>query len=84
MANHKSAKKRIRQSAVRRLRNRYRLATTRSAIKSLRGSSEKEAAEKMLPSVVSKIDRCVKKNLYHKNKASRLKSSLNKYVNSLG
>ena len=83
MANHKSAKKRIRQNAARRLRNRYRIATTRTSIKKLRSLTDKEAAAEMLPGVVSQIDRCVKKNLYHRNKAANLKSQLSKFVNSL-
>lgn len=83
MANHKSAKKRIRQNAVRRLRNRYRIASTRTAIKKLRNSTEKGAAVELLPTVTSLIDRCVKANLYHRNKAARLKSHLAKYVNGL-
>ena len=37
----------------------------------------------MLPDVFSQIDRCVKTNIYHKNKAANLKSSLTKYVNAL-
>lgn len=82
MANHKSAKKRIRQTAVRRLRNRYRLTTTRTFIKRLRNAESKETAQEMLPKVVSMIDKCVKANLYHRNKGARLKSSLTKMVNA--
>lgn len=83
MANSKSAKKRIRQNAVRRLRNRYRLSTTRSAIKKLKGTDNKEEATAMLPDVISRIDRCAKKNIFHKNKASNLKSKLMRHVSSL-
>ena len=35
MANHKSAEKRIRQTEVRRLRNRYVAKTTRNAVRKL-------------------------------------------------
>lgn len=84
MANNSGAKKRIRQNAVRRLRNRYRLSTTRTAIKRLRATEDKAAAEKLLPGTVSLIDKCVKKNLYHKNKAARLKSQLAKLVSNMG
>ncbi|MEM7040680.1 MAG: 30S ribosomal protein S20 [Bacteroidota bacterium] len=83
MANNPGAKKRIRQNAVRRLRNRYKLSTTRTAIKKLRDTSDKEAATKLLAPTISKIDRCVKANLWHKNKAARLKSGLTKYVQGL-
>ena len=82
MANTKGAKKRIRQNAVRRLRNRYQLSTTRTAIKRLK-AADKEAATAMLPGVISLVDKCAKKNIFHKNKASNLKGKLTKYVNSL-
>jgi small subunit ribosomal protein S20 len=83
MANNPGAKKRIRQNAVRRLRNRYRMATTRTAIKKLRSQTEKGAAEQLLPATISMIDKCVKVNLYHRNKAGRLKGHLTKFVNGL-
>jgi small subunit ribosomal protein S20 len=84
MANNAGAKKRIRQNAVRRLRNRYKMSSTRSAIKKLRNQTEKEAAAKLLPGTISLIDRCVKVSLFHRNKASRLKGHLTKFVNTLG
>ncbi|MBK8470849.1 MAG: 30S ribosomal protein S20 [Sphingobacteriales bacterium] len=83
MAHHKSALKRIRQTATRRLRNRYHKKTTRNAIKALRHTHDKVAAANMLPSVVSMIDKLAKKNLVHKNKASNLKSKLTKFVTRL-
>jgi len=83
MANHKSAKKRIRQTAKRRVHNRFYKKTTRSAIKRLRSITEKADAEKFLPKVVSMIDRLAKKNQVHKNKAANLKSKLTTYVNNL-
>ncbi|EJF53630.1 ribosomal protein S20 [Saprospira grandis DSM 2844] len=83
MANHKSAKKRIRQTTKRRVHNRFYKKTTRSAIKRLRSITEKSDAEKFLPKVVSMIDRLAKKNQVHKNKAANLKSKLTAYVNNL-
>lgn len=80
MAHHKSAQKRIRQTAVRRLRNRYKHATMRSAIKKLRNTRNKEEAASMLPKVFSLIDRVAKHNIIHKNKASNLKGKLSKMV----
>ncbi len=84
MANHKSAKKRIRQIQKRRLHNRYYKKSTRTMIKTLRSITDKEEAEKFLPKVVSKIDRLAKRNIWHKNKAANLKSKLMKHVASLG
>lgn len=80
MAHHASAKKRIRQLAARRLRNRFYKKTTRSAIKSIRLMTAKEDAEKFLPKVVSMIDRLAKRGSFHANKASNLKSGLMKHI----
>ncbi|GGW27675.1 30S ribosomal protein S20 [Arenibacter certesii] len=83
MANHKSALKRIRRDEAVRLRNRYQHRTTRNAVKRLRSEESKEAAETLLPSVVSMIDRLVKRNIIHANKGSNLKSKLTKHVSAL-
>ncbi|HLT88293.1 MULTISPECIES: 30S ribosomal protein S20 [Sphingobacterium] len=84
MANHKSALKRIRANAAKRLRNRYQAKTTRNAIKKLRNTTDAEEAKTLLPRVVSMLDRLAKKNVIHKNKASNNKSKLTKLVNKLG
>lgn len=83
MANHKSALKRIRQNAAKRLRNRYYHKSARTAIKVLRNEEDKVAAAEQLPSVISLLDRLAKKNIIHKNKAANLKSKLTKHVNKL-
>lgn len=83
MANHQSSKKRIRQILTRRLRNRYQARTMRNAVKQLRETQEKAAAEELYPKVVSMLDKLAKNNLIHKNKASNLKSSLAKHVANL-
>ncbi len=83
MANHPSAKKRMRQSETRRLSNHYYARTMRKALKTLRGTTEREEAEKLYPSVTSLLDKLVKKKVIHKNKAANLKSSLNKHVTGL-
>ncbi len=83
MANHKSALKRIRRNEAVRLRNRYQHKTTRNAIKKLRNTEKKKDAEKMLPEVVSMIDRLAKRNIIHANKAANLKGKLAKHVAAL-
>lgn len=83
MANHKSAIKRIRANAAKRLRNRYQAKTTRNAIKKLRQATEAGSAGEMLNKVSSMLDKLAKRNIIHKNKASNTKSKLSKYVNSL-
>jgi small subunit ribosomal protein S20 len=83
MANHKSAKKRIRANNSRRLRNRYYAKTTRNAVRKLRMTTDKGEAQERLPKVISLLDKLAKKNVIHKNKASNLKSKLSRLVNSL-
>lgn len=83
MAHHKSAKKRIRQTAKKRLENRYYGKTTRNAVRKLQVLTSKEEAEALLPSVVAMIDKLAKRNQIHQNKASNLKSSITKKVNAL-
>ena len=83
MAHHKSAKKRIRQNAKRRLRNRYKKTTMRTMVKRLRATEDQEEAKALLPKVVSQIDKVAKSNIIHKNNAANLKSKLTKFVNGL-
>ena len=83
MAHHLSAKKRIRQTETRRVRNKYAARTTRAAVKKLRGTTDKAAATEQYAEVVSMLDKLAKNNIIHKNKASNLKSKLAKHVNSL-
>ena len=80
MANHKSALKRIRRNESVRVRNRYQHKTTRNAIKKLRNETDKKKAQKLLPEVVSMIDKLAKRNIIHDNKAANLKSKLMKHV----
>ena len=84
MAHHKSALKRIRQDAKIRLRNRYYKKSTRTAIAKLREMTDAKEATTFLPRVVSMIDKLSKRNTWHKNKASNLKSKLTRHVSSLG
>jgi small subunit ribosomal protein S20 len=83
MANHKSALKRIRSNAAKRLRNRYQLKTTRTFIKRLKSTTDKLEAQELLKTVTSMIDKLAKKNIIHKNNASNRKSKLTKLVNAI-
>ncbi|WP_375578988.1 30S ribosomal protein S20 [Marivirga tractuosa] len=83
MANHKSALKRIRSSASRRLRNRYQAKTTRTYIRRLRATEDKAQAEELLKTVTSMLDRLAKKNIIHRKKADNNKSKLAKHVAKL-
>lgn len=83
MANHASAEKRYRQSETRRLHNKYYAKTTRNAIRALRNTTDKEAAQALLPKVSSMIDKLAKINVIHANKAANLKSGISVHVNNL-
>ena len=83
MANHKSSKKRIRQTVAKRAHNRLYHKTARNAVKALRNTTEKSAAEALLPKVSSMLDKLSKHGIIHQNKAANLKSSLALHVNAL-
>jgi small subunit ribosomal protein S20 len=83
MANHKSSEKRIRQTVGKKDSNKYYAKTMRNALKEFRSTTTKEEATTMMPKVNSMLDRLAKKNIIHPNKASNLKSSVAKHVNSL-
>lgn len=83
MANHKSAKKRIRANETKRLRNRYQHKTTRTAIKKLKSATTKDEASALLKEVTGMIDKLAKKNIIHWKKAANQKSKLSKLVNNL-
>ena len=83
MANHESAKKAARQSERHRLHNRYYAKSTRNAIRDLRNTTDKKAAQEGAPKVFAMIDKLAKIGVIHKNKASNLKSGLAIYINKL-
>jgi small subunit ribosomal protein S20 len=83
MAHHQSAKKRNRQTGVRTEKNKYYAKTMRNALKKLRSATDKPAATELYPKVASMLDKLVKKNIIHKNKAGNLKSKLHKHIEGL-
>ena len=86
MANNKSAKKRILTNERNRLQNRFYKSSVRTLTKSFfkylevyKNSKDREDIEKVkkiLNSIYSLIDKGTKKNVFHKNTASRKKSKL--------
>lgn len=87
MANHKSAKKRIRQNEKRRLRNRYWRSTMRSVIKRVRVAVEEgktDEAESTLRLAIKTIGKVRSKGIIHRNQASRRISRLTRFVNRAG
>ena len=79
MAQHKSAKKRIRQTEKRTLRNRTLRSSTRTAIKKFRLLLEEgnpESLKTAYPGVQKTIDKAVTKGVLHRRTAARYKSRL--------
>ncbi len=74
----KSAKKKLRKDKKRELDNAKSEKTFRSALKKAR----KSPTEKNIKISVKLIDKAAKKNIIHKNKAARLKSSLSRISKS--
>ncbi|MBU1194631.1 MAG: 30S ribosomal protein S20 [Proteobacteria bacterium] len=84
MANHKSAKKRAKQSQVRRLRNRSVKTTLKNLEKNLRAAKEQgsENKDELLRKTQSAIQKAAKKGVLHQKTASRKISRLFKFINA--
>ena len=86
MANNKSAKKRIKINERNRLKNRFYKSSIRTLTKTFlknidsyktsKNFEDKEKAKEILNLIYSLIDKGTKKNIFHKNNASRQKSKL--------
>jgi len=76
----KSAKKRQRQTKVRTERNRAQKSALRTAVKKVRTATTAADAQVALVAAEAMLDRAGRKNLVHKNLASRTKSRLAKVV----
>ena len=86
MANTKSAKKQIRNSYRKWLRNRYVKGNMRAAVKAVRtaiAAGDYETASQWMPRAASQLDKAARKRVIHPNKAARLKSRLMKQINQL-
>ena len=83
MPNTKSAKKRLRQNIVRRMRNRIKKSAMRTQIRKVReaiAAGDLERAEQEYRLAAKKLDRAGTQNLIHRNKAARTKSRLQKLI----
>ncbi len=79
MANHKSAMKRIRQTARRYDRNKAGRSHLRSNLKlfsAAADANDKDEVAARLSPTVSLVDKSVQKGVIHRNKANRIKASL--------
>jgi small subunit ribosomal protein S20 len=79
LAEHKSVKKRHRQSVKARAHNRTIRGQLKTAMKMVEPDAENPRAA--MPALASLLDKAVKRNIIHKNTASRKKSRLTKMLN---
>lgn len=86
MANHKSAKKRIRQTETRRQNNKWKTSRVRTEIKKLRtliSEKKKDEALKLYPAVQSLINKLAKSSALNKATAARKTSRLASQISKL-
>ena len=86
MANRRSSIKKIRVDKRRTLRNlnvRTELKTAARKVRELLSAKKKSEAEEAVRALFSKLDKAVKKNILHRNRASRLKSRVHTKVRAL-
>lgn len=86
MANHRSSKKRIRQTERRTVVNRNRIGRIRTFVKKVEeaiAGGDKAAAAAALQSAQPELHRGVSKGVLHKNTAARRISRLSKRVAAL-
>ena len=83
MANHKSAKKRIRTNEKKRVMNKLTSSKIKSTMKKVLGTEKLEDAETNYKEAVALLDKSATRGRIHRNNAARKKSQLTKHVNSL-
>lgn len=86
MANIKSAKKRIKVTETKTLRNKAIKSRVKTAIKKVDAAvaaGDKELAQANLLLAISEIDKATTKGVYHKNTSSRKISRLTLAVNKI-
>lgn len=84
MPRIQSAKKRMRQTKARTLRNKQQRSALRTAVKKVRGATSAQDAQAALAEAGKLLDRAGRKNLVHRNTAARTKSRLAKAAAKLG
>lgn len=80
MPRLKSSKKAMRKSRAANERNRARRSQLRTALKRVRSAADAKEAQAAFVDAVRLLDRAGRKNLVHRNTASRTKSRLAKLV----
>ncbi len=83
MAQHKSAKKRVRSTKKRAERNKIALSKVKTLTKKVVDEKDPLKAQTILKETVAFLDKTVSKGRMHKNTVARRKSALTKHVNKL-
>ena len=83
MAQHKSAKKRVRSTKKRAERNKAALSKVKTLTKKVVDEKDPAKAQAILKETVAFLDKTASKGRMHKNTVARKKSALTKYVNKL-
>jgi small subunit ribosomal protein S20 len=86
MPNTPSAKKRMRQDAVRRVRNRSVKSTLRTQVRKVReaiAAKELDKCQDEFKTLVKKLDKAASHNVIHANRAARTKSRLSAAIKAL-
>lgn len=83
MPAFKSARKQLKISKKRHMRNVAARSAMKTAIKKVRGTRDSAAVQSVLRDATSIIDKTAKKGVLHSNAASRYKSKLARFANSL-
>lgn len=84
MPNTESAKRAMRKSERRRVRNRSERSALKTLVKKVRvttAAADASGAKEALGVTIKRLDQAAAKHLIHKNKAARTKSRLMKLVN---
>jgi len=84
MPHKRAAKRALRKSQQRRLKNRSERSSLRTQVKNARVAIQASTGDvaEQVRSAASRLDKAAKKNLIHPNKAARLKSRLARAANA--
>jgi len=83
MANHKSAKKRIRSNEKKRVMNKLTSSKIKTTMKKVLETENREDAEKNYKEAVALLDKSATRGRIHRNNAAHKKAQLTKHVNTL-
>ncbi len=86
MAHSAQAKKRIRQSEKRRIRNKSKKSEIRTLTRRLRehvAEKDGDKAKALLPRLFSRLDKAAKTNVFHRNNVARQKAKATRLVRTL-